>query len=304
MHAPHYARLAIALALFTVAGCYKGDPEPVVSLGGGSSSMTAKASSTATSPGNIATTPATITLQTTTSPRDSGLLGYLLPKFREQTGIDVKVIAVGSGIALENARRGDGDVVVAHSPEAEQKFMDDGFGVSRRPLMENDFLIVGPEADPATATVKGVGAASVSFSKIAAAKAPFISRADDSGTHVIEKAIWKAAGIDPAGDWYIKAGVGMADALRMADEKQAYILTDSGTFLAQKSKLKLVSLGISDGMLVNKYSVIVVSSKKHPALHETEATKFADWLTSPEGKKLIDEFGKEKYGLSLFHAAK
>jgi tungstate transport system substrate-binding protein len=302
MHAPYYARLAIALVLFTVVGCYKGDPEPVVSLGGGSSSMGAKASTTATSSGTAATTPTTITLQTTTSPRDSGLLGYLLPKFREQTGIDVKVIAVGSGAALENARRGDGDVVVAHSPEAELEFMDDGFGVSRRPLMENDFLVVGPAADPAK--VKGMTSAADSFRTIAEAKTAYVSRADESGTHVKEKAIWKAAEVVPTGDWYIKAGVGMADALRMADEKQAYLLTDRGTYLAQKEKLKLVPLVEGDPLLLNKYSVIVVASKRHPALHEAEATKFADWLTSPEGKRLINEFGKEKYGESLFRAAK
>lgn len=274
MHAHRYARFAIAILLIATSGCTDAKTKPAT----------------------------TITLQTTTSPRDSGLLGYLLPKFREQTGIDVKVVAVGSGVALENARRGDGDVVIAHSPEAEQKFIDDGFGVSRRPLMENDFLVVGPEADPAK--VKGKTSAVDSFRTISAAKSSYVSRADESGTHVKEKAIWKAADVAPAGEWYIEAGVGMADALRMADEKQAYLLTDRGTYLAQKDKLKLVPLVEGDPILINKYSVIVVSSKKHPELHEAEATKFADWLTSPEGKKLIDEFGKEKYGLSLFRAAK
>lgn len=296
MHAHRYARFAMALAILASGGCYS-HSESTVTSGSGTGSSTG---SSAAAP--KATTPATITLQTTTSPRDSGLLGYLLPKFREQTGIEVKVIAVGSGIALENARRGDGDVVVAHSPEAEQKFIDDGFGASRRPLMENDFLVVGPEADPAK--VKGMTSAAESFRTISAAKSIFVSRADESGTHVKEKAVWKAAEVVPTGEWYIKAGIGMADALRMADEKQAYLLTDRGTYLSQKDKLKLVPLVEGDPILLNKYSVIVVSSKKHPALHEAEATKFADWLTSPEGKKLIDEFGKEKYGVSLFRAAK
>jgi tungstate transport system substrate-binding protein len=245
----------------------------------------------------------TITLQTTTSPRDSGLLDHLLPIYKERNpNINVKVIAVGSGVALENARRGDGDVVVAHSPEAERKFMDDGFGTSRRPLMENDLLVVGPATDPAK--VKGMTSAADALRTIAEAKSVYVSRADESGTHVKEKAIWKAAEVVPTGDWYIKAGIGMADALRMADEKQAYLLTDRGTYLAQKEKLKLVPLVEGDPLLLNKYSVIVVASKRHPALHEAEATKVADWLTSPEGKRLINEFGKEKYGESLFRAAK
>lgn len=241
---------------------------------------------------------ATITLQTTTSPRDSGLLDFLLPKFREQTGIDVKVVAVGSGQAIENARRGDGDVVIAHSAEAEKKFIDDGFGISRKPLMENDFIIVGPESDPAK--VKGKTNAIEAFKMMAEAKSPFVSRSDESGTHVKEKLFWKKASIEPDGDWYVQAGVGMADALRIADEKQAYLLTDKGTYLAQKSKLKLVPLVEGDPDLINRYSVIVVSAAKHPSLHQAEATSFADFLTSAETKKLIAEFGKEEYGESLF----
>lgn len=298
MHVHRHARFVIALVVLTVAGCYRGDPEPVVRPGGGSSSVPAKASNTTTPPAN---TSATITLQTTTSPRDSGLLGYLLPKFREQTGIDVKVVAVGSGQALANARRGDGEVVIAHSPEAEEKFMADGFGLVRRPLMENDFIVVGPEADPAK--VKGMTSAADAFRAIATAQSGFVSRADESGTHVKEKAIWKAATTDPAGEWYIKAGIGMADALRMADEKQAYILTDKGTYLAQKAKLKIVPLVAGDPLLLNKYSVIVVSPKKHPALHAVQAAMFAEFLTSSEGRKLINEFGKAEYGESLFRAA-
>lgn len=273
MHTHRYARFAVAILLVAMGGC----------------------TDTRTKP------PTKITLQTTTSARDSGLLGVLVPKFREQTGIDVKVIAVGSGQALENARRGDGDVVVAHSPEAERKFMDEGFGVLRKPLMENDFLIVGPSADQAK--VKGMTSAADALRTIAEAKCVYVSRADESGTHVKEKAIWKAAQVEPVGDWYIKAGIGMADALRMADEKQAYLLTDRGTYLSQKDKLKLAPLVEGDPIFLNKYSVIVVSAKKHPTLNEAAATQFADFLTSPEGKKLIDEFGKAKYGVSLFRAA-
>ncbi|MCE9606871.1 MAG: substrate-binding domain-containing protein [Planctomycetia bacterium] len=244
---------------------------------------------------------ATITLQTTTSPRDSGLLDYLLPKFREQSGIDVKVVAVGSGQALENSRRGDGDVIISHSPEAEQKFMDDGFGVSRRPLMENDFIIVGPATDPAK--VKGLKSAAEAVRTISEAKAPFVSRSDESGTHVKEKSFWKSAKVEPSGDWYVRAGLGMADALRMADEKQAYTLTDRGTYLALREKLKNVPLVEGDPALINRYSVIVVSAAKHPGLHQPEATKFADFLLTPETKKRIGEFGREKFGESLFRPA-
>ena len=243
----------------------------------------------------------TITLQTTTSPPDSGLLDFLLPKFREQSGIDVKVVAVGSGQAIENARRGDGDIIIAHSAEAEKQFIDDGFGVFRKPLMENDFIIVGPESDPAMVKVKT--AATEAFKRIAEAKSPFVSRSDESGTHVKEKLFWKKAALEPVGDWYLQAGVGMADALRIADEKKAYLLTDKGTYLAQKSKLKLVPLVTEDPELINRYSVIVVSAAKHPGLHQAEAQKFADFLTSPETKRLIAEFGKEKYGESLFRPA-
>jgi tungstate transport system substrate-binding protein len=244
----------------------------------------------------------TITLQTTTSPRDSGLLDYLLPEFKQQNRlIDVKVIAVGSGQAIENARRGDGDIIIAHSPAAEQKFMDDGFGVSRKPLMENDFIIAGPESDPAN--VKGKTNATEAFKTIADAKSPFVSRSDESGTHVKEKFFWKKAVVEPAGDWYVEAGVGMADALRIADEKRAYVLTDKGTYLAQKSTLKLVPIVEGDPDQINRYSVIVVSAAKHPHLKQDAAKTFADFLTLPETKRLIAEFGKEKYGESLFRPA-
>jgi len=275
MNAYRYAWSAISLLAFVFGGC---------------------------SPAASPPTTKTITLQTTTSPRDSGLLDLLLPIFRGQTGIDVKVIAVGSGQALANARRGDGEVVISHSPADERKFMDDGFGISRRPLMENDFIIVGPESDPAK--VKGTPSAAEAFKKISEAKAPFVSRADDSGTHVKEKVFWKTAGIEPAGDWYVQAGVGMTDAQRIAEEKQAYILTDKGTYLAQRDKLKLVPLVEGDPLLINRYSVIVVSAAMHPALHQAAATKFADFMTSPETQKLIGEFGKAKYGEPLFRPAK
>ena len=244
----------------------------------------------------------TITLQTTTSPRDSGLLDALLPAFRAESGIEVKVIAVGSGQALENARRGNGDVVVAHSPEAEEKFMADGFGVLRLPLMENDFIVVGPAAD--SAGLKSAKSAAEAFKLLSEKHGTFISRSDESGTHVKEKAVWKAAGIDPtsadAKSWYVQAGIGMAAALRMADEKQAYTLADRGTYLSQKAKLALVPLYSGDPVLLNQYSVIVVSAAKHPALNEAAARKFAESLTSAATKKRIAEFGVKEYGEPLF----
>ena len=244
----------------------------------------------------------TITLQTTTSPRDSGLLDALLPTFRAESGIEVKVVAVGSGQALENARRGNGDVVVAHSPEAEEKFMADGFGVLRLPLMENDFIVVGPTADPAG--LKSAKSAAEAFKLLSEKHGTFISRSDESGTHVKEKAVWKAAGVDPtsadAKSWYVQAGLGMVAALRMADEKQAYTLTDRGTFLSQKAKLGLAPLYSDDPVLLNQYSVLVVSAAKHPALNEAAARKFAEFLTSPATKKRIAEFGVKEYGEALF----
>lgn len=286
-----YAMLFSLTLMLTASGCKPG----------AAPSANPQANGSATSAATNPIKPATITLQTTTSPRDSGLLEFLLPKFKEQSGIDVKVIAVGSGQALENSRRGDGDVIISHSPEAELKFMADGFGVSRSPLMENDFIIAGPAADPAK--VRGMPATVDAFRTISEAKAPFISRSDESGTHAKEKSFWKAANIDPSGDWYVRAGIGMADALRMADEKQAYVLTDKGTYLAQREKLKLVPLVEGDRALINRYSVIVVASAKHPALQEAEAKKFAEFLVAPETKKRIGEFGQAKFGESLFRPA-
>jgi tungstate transport system substrate-binding protein len=172
-----------------------------------------------------------ITLATTTSTQDSGLLDALLPRFRQETGIEVKVVAVGTGQALQLGRRGDADVLLVHDPAGEEQFMAEGFGSERRPVMHNDFVLVGPPADPAG--VKGQASAAAAFARIARARAPFVSRGDESGTHQKEKAVWRAAGIEPGGDWYVRAGGGMGQVLRMATEKRAYTLSDRGTFLAQ-----------------------------------------------------------------------
>ena len=239
-----------------------------------------------------------LTLVSTTTTQDSGLLGVLVPAFEKQTGITVKVIAVGSGQALELGRRGDADVLLTHSPDAEKKFMDEGWGDQRRAVMHNDFVIVGPADDQAA--VKSAASATEALQKISEAQSNFISRSDDSGTHVKEKSLWKAAQITPSGEWYIQAGTGMAPCLRMAHERQAYILCDRATFLALKTEIQLVILHQGDGRLLNRYSVITLNPRKHPQIHQQTANRFADFLLSPEGQSLIGAFGKERYGESLF----
>lgn len=239
----------------------------------------------------------TLTLATTTSTRDSGLLKALLPVFEEETGIEVKVVAVGTGQALELGRRGDADVLLTHAPAAEQQFMDEGHGQLREPVMHNDFVLVGPPSDPAkigqTTTV------SQAFCQLAEAEAPFVSRGDNSGTHMKEKAIWQTTSIEPHGEWYIPAGTGMAAVLRMASEKQAYTLSDRGTFLAQNAPdLTIVSQG--DSLLHNPYAVIVVSSDRHPGVKRAAAEQFSQFLVSPTAQSIIRKFGIDRFGQPLF----
>jgi tungstate transport system substrate-binding protein len=242
--------------------------------------------------------PGGLTLATTTSTQDSGLLDALLPRFREQTGIDVRAVAVGTGQALELGRRGDADVLLVHDPAGEQRFVDEGFGVGRRPVMWNDFVLVGPPADPAG--VKGLASAAGAFARIARAGAPFVSRGDESGTHVKERAVWRRAGIEPGGAWYVRAGAGMGQVLRMADEKRAYTLADRGTFLALRPGLDLAILCQGDPLLVNPYSVILVNPAKHSHVRAEAARKFADFLLAPPTQRLIGDFGKDHFGQPLF----
>jgi tungstate transport system substrate-binding protein len=241
-----------------------------------------------------------ITCASTTSTQNSGLFDVLLPAFKKATGIDVGVVAVGTGQAIELARRGDADVLLVHDPEKEEKFVAEGFGVARKPVMYNDFIIVGPAAD--MAKIKGMKDAAEAFKKMAASGFHFVSRGDKSGTHSKELAIWKKAGVDPAGKpAYLEAGQGMENTLRMASEKQFYTLTDRGTWLAVKDKDKLASEIMVEGdpILFNQYGVIVVNPAKHAHVKVKEATAFADWLTSPEGQKVIGDF-KDKNGNQLF----
>jgi tungstate transport system substrate-binding protein len=238
-----------------------------------------------------------ITLATTTSTQDSGLLDVLLPLFREETGIEVKAVAVGTGQALELGRRGDADVLLVHDPDGEERFMAEGHGALRREVFHNDFVLVGPPADPAR--VRGLKSISKAFARVAAGEATFVSRGDESGTHQKERAVWKKAEIEPRGGWYIRAGAGMGQILRLADEKRAYALADRGTFLALRGGLGLAVLCEGDPLLRNPYSVIVVSAEKRPHSRDA-ARRFADFLASTQGRKAVADFGKGNFGQPLF----
>jgi tungstate transport system substrate-binding protein len=242
-----------------------------------------------------------LTLASTTSTRDSGLFAYLLPIFEAKSGVAVRVVAVGTGQALELGRRGDADALLVHDRAAELKFLADGFAESRRDVMWNDFLIVGPAADPAG--VRGGKEAAAALAKIAAAKAPFCSRADDSGTHKAELRLWEAAGIDPrhdSGGWYRETGSGMGATLNTAAELGAYLLVDRATWVAFRNKRDLVPMVEGDPRLRNPYGVLVVSPERFPHVKVELARRFADWLTSPAGRDAIDGFRVE--GVQLFHA--
>jgi tungstate transport system substrate-binding protein len=239
-----------------------------------------------------------VTLATTTSTQDSGLLDNLLPDFRQQTGIEVKVVAAGTGQALELGRRGDADVLLTHAPAVEEKFMAEGFGSERHPVMYNDFVLAGPRVDPAG--IQGKPSVVEAFRQIAQAGSRFISRGDESGTHQKEREIWMKLGVEPKGSWYMQAGSGMAQALRMAQEKHAYLLTDRATFLALRKELDLAILVQGDALLRNRYVVIVVNPQKHPHVRHDAARQFAGFLVSAESQRKIADFGKDKYGEAMF----
>jgi tungstate transport system substrate-binding protein len=230
----------------------------------------------------------TITVASTTSTEQSGLFGYLLQRFTEATGIGVRVVAVGTGQALDIGRRGDADVVFVHDRVAEDKFMSEGQGVKRYDVMYNDFIIVGPKADPAH--ISGDKDVADALRKIAAAKAPFISRGDHSGTHEAELRLWKVAGVDVAaakGDWYREIGQGMGPALNMASSSNAYLLSDRGTWLSFKNKGDLAVLTEGDKRLFNQYGVMLVNPEKHPTVKARDGQAFVDWLISPKGQETI-----------------
>jgi len=237
-------------------------------------------------------------LATTTSTQDSGLLDELVPAFQEETGYLIKTVAVGTGEALEMGKQGNADVLLVHAPASEKELMAEGSGAERLLVMHNDFIIVGSPDDPAG--IKGSPTAVEAFQKIAEAQAPFISRGDDSGTHKMELAIWKKAGVTPEGDWYQESGQGMGATLKIASEKNAYTLTDRATYLANKDTLALDILVEGDKGLLNVYHVIVVNPDKHPKVNIEGARAFAAFLTSKAGQAMIGEFGKEKFGQPLF----
>ena len=236
-------------------------------------------------------------LATTTSTQDSGLLDVLIPDFEKKTGYKVKTTAVGTGAALALGARGEADVVLVHAPSLESDFMKQGNGDRRLFVMHNDFIIVGPPADPAGIKGKGVNDA---MRAIAAAQALFISRGDNSGTDVLEKSLWKAVSITPAKPWYVEAATGMGQTLQIASEKRAYTITDRSTFVARKGSLDLGIIVDKDPPLLNFYHVITVSPTKWPKVNSAGANAFADYLVHPATQTLIASFGLDKFGQQLF----
>ena len=242
--------------------------------------------------------PTDVILATTTSTQDSGLLDVLVPMFEEQTGYSAKPIAVGSGAAIKMGENGEADVLLVHSPSAEDDFMAAGYGSDRHMVFYNDFVIVGPESDPAG--IADMTSASEAMQAIAESESTFISRGDDSGTHAREKSLWAAAGIEPGGGWYVESGTGMGETLRIANERDAYTLTDRGTWLALSDTMSIVIVSEGDQLLVNVYHVIVVNPERYDTINEAGAIAFSDFLLDSETQAVIAEFGVEQYGQPLF----
>jgi tungstate transport system substrate-binding protein len=219
--------------------------------------------------------------------------------FEANNPYSVKVIAVGSGQAIDMGRNGEADVLLLHSPAAEEKMVADGYGINREAVMHNDFLVVGPASDPAG--VKGATSAADAFSRIANAQSRFISRDDDSGTHTKEQAIWKAAGITPSGTWYVQGGKGMADTLRIASEQGAYTLTDNATYLFNQKELDLAILYQGDMILYNNYHVMMVNPEKYPDVNSDGARAFEDFVLGTEAQEFLNVYGVEDFGQQLFY---
>jgi len=244
-----------------------------------------------TAPLGLAADDGFILVQSTTSTQNSGLFDHILPKFTQITGIEVRVVAVGTGQALKNARNGDGDVVLVHSKADEEKFVADGWGLKRHDVMYNDFAIVGPASDPAG--IAGLKDADQALKKIAKVEAPFASRGDNSGTHKAELRLWKKTKVDPtkaSGDWYLETGSGMGATLNTAVGKHAYTLTDRGTWLGFANKRDFKVLVEGDSQLFNQYGVTLVNPAKHPRVRTEKGQAFVDWLTGVEGQKAISNF--------------
>ncbi len=277
-------------ALFTA--CSSGTAEEPASSGSGAESTPAPSEGT-------------IRLATTTSTKDSGLLDALLPVFTDETGYEVEVISVGSGEAIALGEAGEADVLLVHSPTAEATFVEEGNAdeTGRLDVMYNDFVVIGPSDDPAGVTANAANDAVGAFTDVAGTQSTFISRGDESGTHVKEMKIWEKADIDPVGEsWYIIAGDGMGAVITMANEKLAYTLSDRATWLANAAKTELVIVCEKDpsGILNNQYGVICVNPDKNTSINHDGAVAFQEWITSPEAQELIGEYGVDEYGEALF----
>jgi tungstate transport system substrate-binding protein len=239
-----------------------------------------------------------VILSTTTSTQDTGLLDVLIPRFEQQAGYSVKVISVGTGQALALAAKGDADVALVHAPSLEKQYVADGKLLNRRLVMYNDFVIVGPKEDPAK--IRSTKSALTAMRLIAQSKSRFVSRGDNSGTHTLEKSLWKEASIAPNGDWYIEAGLGMAATLGVANERNAYTITDRGTYLALGKRLMLPILIAGDKVLLNIYSVLEVNPANGPRINAAGGKALADFMVAPATQSFIRSFGIEKFGEPLF----
>jgi tungstate transport system substrate-binding protein len=255
-----------------------------------------------TFPALAAAQPATpqqeVIFATTTSVQDTGLLDVIVPLFEKSSGYRVKAIAVGTGQALAMAARGEADVVLAHAPDTEKKYIADGTLTNRRLMMHNWFLLAGPPADPVK--IKGLTKAVDALKKIAEAKTTFVSRGDDSGTHKLETKLWEKAGITPSGEWYLQAGQGMGKTLGIAGEKQAYVITDRATYLAFRKITGLAVLVEGDPAFLNIYHVMEVNAEKFPKVNAAGGKAFADFLLAAPAQDVLKTFGKEKFGEALF----
>jgi tungstate transport system substrate-binding protein len=240
----------------------------------------------------------TFVVASTTSVQDSGLLDDLIPRFeRDEPRWRAKVVAVGSGEAIDLGREGDADILLVHSPRQEEEFMNQGFGVFRKRVAKNNFVIAGPSSDPAS--VAGASDSADAFARIAKSESPFLSRGDESGTHQRELQLWDRAGQQARGRWYLESGQGMAETLSIANQKDSYVLTDTASFRVMDSKISLTVLFEGDPLLVNPYSVIPVTAARRPSA----ANAFSAWISGPAGQHAIEEFGVERYGSSLFQPA-
>ncbi len=241
-----------------------------------------------------------IILSTTTSTQDSGLLDFLIPLFEAESGYVIKTIAVGTGKALQMGIDGEADVLLVHAKASELEFVEEGHGTERHDVMYNDFVLVGPKDDPVGLKDQSPNDILESLKAIESENATFVSRGDDSGTHKKELGIWETAGIEPAGEWYLSAGAGMADVLKIADEKQAYTMTDRATYLSMKTDLDLDIIVEGDENLFNQYGIIPVNPEKDENINNEGALAFMEWILSDKGQELIKEFGVEEYGQPLF----